>query len=80
MVMNNKIPRRKQRGILFSRYGCTQGFNIFLTAPRLPRASGFLGINSFGTNNLFPAGNESCSIENELPSHRAAGYQENAAF
>ncbi|MDR2490028.1 MAG: hypothetical protein LBD20_01330 [Spirochaetaceae bacterium] len=40
----NKIPRRKQRGILFSRCGCTQEFNGFLTAPR----GGVL--NPFGTN------------------------------
>ena len=40
----NQIPRPSGRGMLFSRGGCTQGFNIFLTALK----GGVL--NPFGTN------------------------------
>ena len=40
----NQIPRPEGRGMLFSRCGCTQGFNIFLTALK----GGVL--NPFGTN------------------------------
>ena len=41
---SNQIPRPEGRGMLFSRGGCTQGFNAFLTALK----GGVL--NPFGTN------------------------------
>ena len=43
-VVMNQIPRPEGRGMLFSRCGCTQEFNTFLTALK----GGVL--NHFGTN------------------------------
>jgi hypothetical protein len=48
------IPCPERRGMLFSRSGCTQGFNTFKNVLKLPRepVSGLLGLNPFGTNKV----------------------------
>jgi hypothetical protein len=45
-MKRNQQPRPEGRGMLFSKGGCTQGFNTFLIAMNLPRepVSGLLGI------------------------------------
>ena len=50
----NQIPRPEGRGMLFSRGGCTQGFNTFLTALKLARESVQRVLNLFGTNKKSP--------------------------
>jgi hypothetical protein len=50
-MKDNQQPRPEGRGMLFSCGGCTQGFNTFLTALKLPRRkAGSWVLNPFGTN------------------------------
>jgi hypothetical protein len=48
--LSNQQPRPEGRGMLFSKGGCTQGFNTFLTALKLVRGSVQRVSNPFGTN------------------------------